>query len=39
MLRATANKTIAKKISRPSTKLKELKNWLSEDSDWDTMTR
>lgn len=23
----------------PSTTLKELKNWVSEDSDWDTMTR
>jgi hypothetical protein len=39
MERATANRTMAKAISMPSTTLKELKNWVSEDSDWDTMTR
>ena len=30
---------MAKAMSTPSTKLKELKNWVSDDSDWDTVTR
>jgi hypothetical protein len=37
--RAIANNTMAKATSSPSTMLKELKNWVSDDGPLDTITR
>ena len=38
-MRAKANKMIVKAMRIPSTTLKELKKWVSDDSDLDTTTR